>query len=231
LFISSNCSCPSYCLCHRAFGADDGVPTPLHPETHPPRAVDGLVCRHLLDLRLPNGADPGDGLRPDQLQARLGPAAPDRLHPPHTARCRGAHGLPVTYVEAFGSVQHCGAGRGLTGGVISDLWRQYGHEDGNGAGRRHRQLVHRHFNADDPTFWAFISSIIVSVFGPSGGGHWAVQGPFIVPAAVALRMNQAAAAQAVDYGEAVGNMIQPFWALLLLAIAGIGARCVVGVRR
>jgi hypothetical protein len=71
-----------------------------------PELLTGLVCRHLLDLRLrlPNGADPGDGLRPDQFQARLGPAAPDRSHPPHSARCRGAHGLPVTYVEACGSV-------------------------------------------------------------------------------------------------------------------------------
>ena len=77
-------------------------------------------------------------------------------------------------------------------------------------------------------FWAFISSIIISIFVPSGGGHWAVQGPFIVPAAAALHVSQAAAAQAVGYGEGVANMIQPFWALPLLAIAGIGMRRVLG---
>ena len=77
-------------------------------------------------------------------------------------------------------------------------------------------------------FWSFVSSIIISLFVPSGGGHWAVQGPFIVPAAVALHVSQAAAAQAVGYGEAVANMIQPFWALPLLAIAGIGMRRVMG---
>lgn len=77
-------------------------------------------------------------------------------------------------------------------------------------------------------FWGFISSIIISLFVPSGGGHWAVQGPFIVPAAVALHVNLAAAAQGVGYGEAVANMIQPFWALPLLAIAGIGMRRVMG---
>ena len=77
-------------------------------------------------------------------------------------------------------------------------------------------------------FWAYISSIIISLFVPSGGGHWAVQGPFIVPAAVALHVDQAAASQAVGYGEAVANMIQPFWALPLLAIAGIGMRRVLG---
>jgi short-chain fatty acids transporter len=77
-------------------------------------------------------------------------------------------------------------------------------------------------------FWGFISSIIISLFVPSGGGHWAVQGPFIVPAAVQLHVNLAAAAQGVGYGEAVANMIQPFWALPLLAIAGIGMRRVMG---
>lgn len=77
-------------------------------------------------------------------------------------------------------------------------------------------------------FWGYISSIIISLFVPSGGGHWAVQGPFIVPAAQALHVNMAATAQAVGYGEAVANMIQPFWALPLLAIAGIGMRRVMG---
>jgi len=36
-------------------------------------------------------------------------------------------------------------------------------------------------------FWSFISSNIISLFVPSGGGHWAVQGPFMVPAAVNLQ--------------------------------------------
>ena len=77
-------------------------------------------------------------------------------------------------------------------------------------------------------FWGFLSSIVISLFVPSGGGHWAVQGPFIVPAAAALHVSQAAAAMSVAYGEGVANMIQPFWALPLLAIAGIGMRRVMG---
>lgn len=77
-------------------------------------------------------------------------------------------------------------------------------------------------------FWGFVSSIVISLFVPSGGGHWAVQGPFIVPAAVALHVNQGVAAMSVAYGEGVANMIQPFWALPLLAIAGIGMRRVMG---
>ena len=77
-------------------------------------------------------------------------------------------------------------------------------------------------------FWSFVSSILISLFVPSGGGHWAVQGPFIVPAAQALHVPQGLAAMSVAYGEGVANMIQPFWALPLLAIAGIGMRRVMG---
>ena len=71
-------------------------------------------------------------------------------------------------------------------------------------------------------FWSYVSSIIISLFVPSGGGHWAVQGPFAVPAAVKLGASLPATAMGVAIGEQVANMIQPFWALPVLAIAGIG---------
>jgi short-chain fatty acids transporter len=73
-------------------------------------------------------------------------------------------------------------------------------------------------------FWSYVSSIIISLFVPSGGGHWAVQGPFAVPAAVKLHASLPATAMAVAVGEQVANMIQPFWALPVLAIAGVGLR-------
>ncbi|MBV8245066.1 MAG: short-chain fatty acid transporter [Candidatus Eremiobacteraeota bacterium] len=77
-------------------------------------------------------------------------------------------------------------------------------------------------------FWSYAASIVISLFVPSGGGHWAVQGPFVVPAAAQLHASQAACAMAVAMGEQVANMIQPFWALPIIAIAGIGIRRVMG---
>ena len=77
-------------------------------------------------------------------------------------------------------------------------------------------------------FWNYIASLIISLFIPSGGGHWAVQGPFTVPAAAQLHASQAATAMGVAMGEQVANMIQPFWALPVLAIAGISLRRVMG---
>lgn len=70
-------------------------------------------------------------------------------------------------------------------------------------------------------FWSYAASIVLSLFVPSGGGHWAVQGPFVVPAAARLGASQSATAMAVAIGEEVANMIQPFWALPVLAIAGV----------
>lgn len=77
-------------------------------------------------------------------------------------------------------------------------------------------------------FWSFIASIIISLFVPSGGGHWVVQAPIFVPAAQTLGSSQALTAMGIAYGEQVANMIQPFWALPVLAIARLGARDIMG---
>ena len=70
-------------------------------------------------------------------------------------------------------------------------------------------------------FWTYVSSLIITLFIPSGGGHWAVQGPFVLPAAKQLHSSFAGTTMAVAMGESVANMIQPFFALPILAIAGI----------
>lgn len=74
----------------------------------------------------------------------------------------------------------------------------------------------------------FFSSALVNFAVPSGGGHWVVQGPFVMPAAQALGADLGKAAMAIAYGEAWMNMAQPFWALPALAIAGLGVRDIMG---
>ena len=81
-------------------------------------------------------------------------------------------------------------------------------------------------------FLTFIGSVIISLFVPSGGGHWAVQGPIAVDSALALGQRSPAylglISMAVAVGEGVANMIQPFWLLPLLAIAKLNVRQVMG---
>ncbi|MED7819475.1 MULTISPECIES: short-chain fatty acid transporter [unclassified Francisella] len=76
--------------------------------------------------------------------------------------------------------------------------------------------------------YTFFSSAIINIFIPSGGGHWVVQGPFVMPAAKALGVSQADAAMAIAWGEAWANMLQPFWAIPLLAVAGLKIRDIMG---
>ena len=77
-------------------------------------------------------------------------------------------------------------------------------------------------------FWTYISSLVITLFVPSGGGHWAVQGPFVLPAAKQLHASMAGTTMGVAMGESVANMLQPFFALPILAIAGIGMRRMMG---
>ncbi|MEQ6247645.1 short-chain fatty acid transporter [Sulfitobacter sp. HNIBRBA3233] len=77
-------------------------------------------------------------------------------------------------------------------------------------------------------FFAFISAGIVNFFVPSGGGQWAVQAPVILPAAEALGVDLARASMAVAWGDAWTNMVQPFWALPILGIAGLRAKDIMG---
>ena len=75
---------------------------------------------------------------------------------------------------------------------------------------------------------AFISAGIVNFFVPSGGGQWAVQGPIMLDAATQLGASLPKTAMAVAWGDAWTNMIQPFWALPALAIAGLKAKDIMG---
>lgn len=77
-------------------------------------------------------------------------------------------------------------------------------------------------------FFTFLSAGIVNFFVPSGGGQWAVQAPIMMPAGAALGIPAAKTAMAIAWGDAWTNMIQPFWALPALAIAGLGAKDIMG---
>lgn len=79
-------------------------------------------------------------------------------------------------------------------------------------------------SAETLPFLVYLSAGLVNIFIPSGGGQWAVQGPMAINAAHELHANVNATMMAVAWGDAWTNMIQPFWALPLLAIAGLKAR-------
>lgn len=83
-------------------------------------------------------------------------------------------------------------------------------------------------NKDTFPIMTFFSSALINFAVPSGGGHWVIQGPFVMPAAQALGADLGKSAMAIAYGEQWMNMAQPFWALPALAIAGLGVRDIMG---
>ena len=76
--------------------------------------------------------------------------------------------------------------------------------------------------------FTFLSAGVVNFFVPSGGGQWGIQGPIALQAGAAAGVKPSEMIMSVAYGDQLTNMLQPFWALPLLAITGIKARDIVG---
>ncbi|MBQ8590398.1 MAG: short-chain fatty acid transporter [Firmicutes bacterium] len=74
----------------------------------------------------------------------------------------------------------------------------------------------------------FLSAGIINFFVPSGGGQWAVQAPIVMPAATEMAIDYGRSAMAIAWGDQWTNMIQPFWALPALGVAGLKARDIMG---
>ena len=66
------------------------------------------------------------------------------------------------------------------------------------------------------------------MFVPSGGGQWVIQGPIFLEAAKTLNVDPALIVLGVAYGDQWTNMIQPFWTIPVLAIAGLHLRQIMG---
>lgn len=82
-------------------------------------------------------------------------------------------------------------------------------------------------NVSNPTtfpIFTFLSAGIVNIFVPSGGGQWAIQGPIVIEAAQQIGVPYWKTIMALAYGDQTTNMLQPFWALPLLAITGLKAK-------
>jgi short-chain fatty acids transporter len=135
------------------------------------------------------------------------------------------HWRPIRYVRSFEASAR-------TVGPILLQFPLYGGIMGVITGTGLAALIAEHFiefsSARTLPFWTFISSNSITLFVPSGGGHSAVQGPFMVPAAVKLHADPAMIAMATAMGEQTANMIQPFWALPILAIARLGIKDIMG---
>ncbi|WP_322102694.1 short-chain fatty acid transporter [Paraburkholderia sp. J41] len=77
-------------------------------------------------------------------------------------------------------------------------------------------------------FWGLISSFVINFFAPSGGGHWVIQGPFMIEAAKAIGANVGHTSTAVMLGNAWNDLVQPFWILPALALSKLKLKDIMG---
>jgi len=71
-------------------------------------------------------------------------------------------------------------------------------------------------------------SMVLGVFVPSGGGKWVIEAPYLMQAAHDLHVHLGWTVAVYDLGEALANLVQPFWMLPTLAILELRARDVMG---
>lgn len=77
-------------------------------------------------------------------------------------------------------------------------------------------------------FWGFVSSFLINFFAPSSGGHWAIQGPFMIEAAKSLGADVAKTSMAVQMGCSWNDLVQPFWLIPILTLARLNVRQIMG---
>ncbi|AOY96450.1 short-chain fatty acid transporter [Cupriavidus sp. USMAA2-4] len=77
-------------------------------------------------------------------------------------------------------------------------------------------------------FWGLISSFVINFFAPSGGGHWVIQGPFMIDAAKAIGSSVSQTSMSVMLGNAWNDLVQPFWILPALALSKLSLKDVMG---
>ncbi|UQA57303.1 short-chain fatty acid transporter [Polyangium aurulentum] len=73
-----------------------------------------------------------------------------------------------------------------------------------------------------------IYSAVLGVFVPSGGSKWVIEAPYVMAAAHDLGVHLGWMVAVYDLGEALANLVQPFWMLPILGLFGLRARDVMG---
>jgi len=74
--------------------------------------------------------------------------------------------------------------------------------------------------------WAY--SGVMNLFVPSAGSKWLIEAPYLIPAGEAHGVSVATTTLAYAYGDSATNLIQPFFAIPLLAVARLRFGDVVG---
>jgi len=85
-------------------------------------------------------------------------------------------------------------------------------------------LTHFFVAASSPRLFplvVYVYSAILNYFIPSGGSKWIVEASYLIPAGQTLGVSIPTVTLSYAYGDMTTNLIQPFWAIPVLAVAGL----------
>jgi short-chain fatty acids transporter len=71
-------------------------------------------------------------------------------------------------------------------------------------------------------------SCVLGLFVPSGGAKWLIEAPYVLQSARTLGVDAGWMVITYNLGEAIANLLQPFWMLPILALLGLRARDIMG---
>lgn len=74
----------------------------------------------------------------------------------------------------------------------------------------------------------YVYSAVMNLFVPSGGSKWLIEAPYLIPAGAELGVSVPAVLFAYAYGDSTTNLIQPFFAIPILAVTRLRFGDVVG---
>jgi short-chain fatty acids transporter len=77
-------------------------------------------------------------------------------------------------------------------------------------------------------FVVYLYSTLMNLFVPSGGSKWLIEAPYLLPAGEELGVSLVTVLLAYSYGDSTTNLIQPFFAIPILAVTRIRFGEVVG---
>ncbi|WP_372720178.1 short-chain fatty acid transporter [Immundisolibacter sp.] len=125
------------------------------------------------------------------------------------------HGRPTAFLAA------CRNGTQAAWGIILQFpfyGGIYGVLQHTGLGRWLGELFAGHASTASYPLLVYLYSAAMNLFVPSAGSKWILEAPFLIPAGEALGVSPITTLLAYCYGDSTTNLIQPFFAIPLLAV-------------
>ena len=125
------------------------------------------------------------------------------------------HGRPMPFLRA------CRQGVDAAWGIIVQFPFYagiFGLMQNTGLGVWLEGLFSRFATTETYPFVVYVYSGFMNLFVPSAGSKWLIEAPFLIPAGESLDVSPVTVLLAYAYGDSTTNLIQPFFAIPILAV-------------